>query len=192
LVDFASLFTIRAMRDLLVLLLHFVATVARLGGPGGARSVVAESVLLKHQLLILNRAQRHAPNLYLADRIIAGVCTLLMRPKAADPFRDRPQTLDALAPPPSAQAAKISPAVLINSVEETGPEGTSPEVIAAVVEMKQRNPTWGCPRIAQQIALAFGISLNKDVVRRILAARCQPPPAAGGPSWLTEAIGLVW
>ena len=30
-----------------------LATVARLAGPGGARSVVAESVLVKHQLLIL-------------------------------------------------------------------------------------------------------------------------------------------
>ena len=36
--------------------------------------------------------------------------------------------------------------------------------------MKQRNPAWGCPRIAQQITVAFGIPLNKDVVRRILAA----------------------
>ncbi len=31
--------------------------VARLAGPGGARSVVAESVLVKLQLLILNRPQ---------------------------------------------------------------------------------------------------------------------------------------
>ena len=44
------------MRDLAVLFLHLLATVARLAGPGGARSVVAESVLVKHQLLILNRS----------------------------------------------------------------------------------------------------------------------------------------
>jgi transposase InsO family protein len=69
--------------------------------------------------------------------------------------------------------------------KKPGPKGPSPEVIAAVVEMKQRNPTWGCPQIAQQIALAFGIPLNKDVVRRILATRHLPTPAAGGPSWLT-------
>ena len=43
-----------AMRDLPVLLLHLLVTVARLAGPGGARAVVAESVLVKHQLLILN------------------------------------------------------------------------------------------------------------------------------------------
>ena len=51
------------MRDLAVLFLHLLATVARLAGPGGARSVVAESVLVKHQLLILNRSRKRSPNL---------------------------------------------------------------------------------------------------------------------------------
>jgi putative transposase len=53
-----------------------------------------------------------------------------------------------------------------------------------VVYMKERNPTWGCPRIAQQIALAFAIPVNKDVVRRILAVRYQLAPDATGPAWL--------
>ena len=66
-----------------------------------------------------------------------------------------------------------------------GPKGPSQDVIAAVVDMKQRNPSWGCPRIAQQITLAFGIPIDKDVVRRILAARYQPKPDSAGPSWLT-------
>jgi transposase InsO family protein len=51
--------------------------------------------------------------------------------------------------------------------------------------MKQRNPRWGCPRIAKQIALAFGLSINKDVVRRILAAHYHPSADGSGPSWLT-------
>ena len=46
------------MRDLTVLVLHLLATVARLAGPRGARSVVAESVLLKQQLLILCLPER--------------------------------------------------------------------------------------------------------------------------------------
>ena len=45
-----------AMRDLIILLVHGIATVARLTGPGGLRAVVAESLLVKHQLLILNRS----------------------------------------------------------------------------------------------------------------------------------------
>jgi putative transposase len=51
--------------------------------------------------------------------------------------------------------------------------------------MKRRNPLWGCPRLAEQINLAFGVDINKDVVRRILAGYYQPDPNSGGPSWLT-------
>jgi hypothetical protein len=50
------------VRDLAVLFLHLLVTVARLAGPGGARSVVAESVLVKHQLLILNWSRKRSPN----------------------------------------------------------------------------------------------------------------------------------
>ncbi len=66
-----------------------------------------------------------------------------------------------------------------------GPKGPSREVIKAIVEIKRRNPRFGCPRIAQQINLAFGLELDKDVVRRILAAHYRPDPGSGGPSWLT-------
>ena len=37
-----------------------------------------------------------------------------------------------------------------------------------MVEMKHRNPKFGCLKIAQQISYAFGVEVNKDVVRRIL------------------------
>jgi putative transposase len=63
-----------------------------------------------------------------------------------------------------------------------GPKGPSAELIQVVVEMKQRNPTWGCPRIAQQMALAFNIQIDKDVVRRILAHRYLPGQDSAGPS----------
>ena len=68
------------MRDLIILLVHGIATVARLTGPGGLRAVVAESLLVKHQLLILNRSRQRSPNLRASDRILAGVCSLFMRP----------------------------------------------------------------------------------------------------------------
>ena len=173
------------MRDLAVLFLHLIATVARLAGPGGARSVVAESVLVKQQLLILNRSRQRSPNLRVSDRIVAGLCALLMRP--ARLIRSaivlKPSTLLGVH-----QALKNRKYRLLFSPKlrkKPGPQGPRQEIIAAVVQMKQRNPTWGCPRIAQQIALAFNIQINKDVVRRILAARYQPEPDSAGPSWLT-------
>ena len=53
--------------------------------------------------------------------------------------------------------------------DKPGPKGPSENLIRAVVEMKKRNPAWGCPRIAEQIALAFDVPINKDVDRaRIL------------------------
>jgi putative transposase len=68
------------VRDRAVLFLHLLATVARFAG-GGARSVVAESVHVKQQLLILNRSRKRCPNLRVSDRLVAGVCALLMRPR---------------------------------------------------------------------------------------------------------------
>jgi hypothetical protein len=37
-----------AMRNLFVRFIHLVATLARLLGPGGVRSLVADSLLIKH------------------------------------------------------------------------------------------------------------------------------------------------
>src|SRR6266581_7502049 len=68
------------MRDIFVLFVHVIVTVVRLARPGGFRSVIAESALVRHQLLILNRGRKRAPNLRVSDRIIAGLCTLFMRP----------------------------------------------------------------------------------------------------------------
>jgi hypothetical protein len=63
-----------------MLLLHCLTTLARLLGPGGTRAVIAETLLIKHQLVILNRSRRRAPNLTTTDRIVMGLCTLFISP----------------------------------------------------------------------------------------------------------------
>lgn len=57
-----------AMRNVLILLAHVIATVVRLVRPGGIRSVIAESALLRHQFLVLNRPRQRAPDLRPVDR----------------------------------------------------------------------------------------------------------------------------
>jgi len=47
-----------------------------------------------------------------------------------------------------------------------------------------RNPRFGCRRIAQQLAFTFGVDIDKDVVRRVLAKHHRPG-GSNGPSWLT-------
>ena len=64
------------MRGLIVLIIHLITTLLRLVQPGGVRGVVAESVLAKHQLLILNRSRRRAPDLRIPDRLIVGFCSV--------------------------------------------------------------------------------------------------------------------
>lgn len=62
----------------------------------------------------------------------------------------------------------------VKSRRKLGPKGLSSELIAAIVDMKKRNPRFGCPRIAEQIKLAFGTDINKDVVRRVLDHHYHP------------------
>ena len=169
------------MRDAFTLFLHAIVMVIRLGRPGGLRSVVAESVLMRHQILILNRGRKRAPNLRASDRIIAGLCTLLMPP--ARVWRSavvlKPSTLLHFHKMLTKQKYRL----LFSPKRgcRPGPKGPTKELIVAVLEMKRRNPTWGCQRIAQQITLAFGVDVDKDVVRRILAAHFRPEAGSGGP-----------
>jgi len=173
------------MRDLVILVVHVIATLVRLLGPGGIRSVVAESVLVKQQLLILNRSRRRAPHLRTSDRLVAGLCALLIRP--ARLIRSaivlKPSTLLSLH-----HALRNRKYRLLFSSKRRGrpgPRGPRKELIEALVQMKLCNPAWGCPRIAQQITLAFDIPIDKDMVRRILARHYRPENGCGGPSWLT-------
>ncbi len=69
------------MRDLLILVIHLVVTFAKLLRPGGVRAVTAESLALKHQLLISNRTRQRAPNLTPLDRVILGITTLFFNPR---------------------------------------------------------------------------------------------------------------
>src|SRR5438876_9641050 len=151
------------MHELLILAVHLVVTLAKLLRPGGARAVVAESLILKHQLLISNRCRRRAPNLTSIDRFVLGLTTLFMSPR-------RIPKLGALVKP--ATLFKFHKALVDRKYRllfssssrrrKPGSKGPSAELIAAIVEMKRRNPHFGCVRIAKQISHGFGVLIDKD------------------------------
>ena len=68
------------MRDLLFLTIHLLVTCAKLLRPGGVRAVAAESLLLKHQIMISNRSRQRAPNLTTLDRFVLALTTLFIKP----------------------------------------------------------------------------------------------------------------
>src|SRR6516162_2664641 len=129
-----------SMRNLAVLVIHLIATLARLLGPGGVRSLVAESLLLKHQLLIVNRSRQRSPNLSAGDRILAGLLALLVRPTRLlrSAIALKPSTLLGLHKVLSKQKYRML--FSTKRRRKRGPKGASVELIHAVVEMKQRNP----------------------------------------------------
>ena len=173
------------MKDLLILLVHLLTTVAKLLGPGGARAVVADSLLMKQQLLIIHRSRRRAPNLSTLDRFLFGFWSLFLVPRHIQRAAAiiRPSTLLKF----HHLLKKRKYRLLYSSGRKgkPGPKGPSPELIQAIVELKQRNPRFGCLRIAQQINKAFEVAIDKDLVRRVLARHYHPMPDDGGPSWLT-------
>jgi hypothetical protein len=136
-------------------------------------------------MLILNRSRRRAPNLRIQDRFIAGLCSLWIKPSRLRKVALAFKTSRLLSFHRALVQRKYR--LLFSPKQRTkpGPKGPVADLIRAVVEMKKRNSTWGCPQIAAQINLAFGTSINKDVVRRILALYYQPAPNADRPSWLT-------
>ena len=116
------------MRDLLILLVHLITTTARLMGPGGARSVVAESLLVKHQLqlLILNRSRQRAPNLRASDRLLAGVCSLFIRPTRRGPLGHRAQTVNDPGLPSALADTQVPRTVLTDAPRPTRSQGSVP------------------------------------------------------------------
>ena len=66
-----------------------------------------------------------------------------------------------------------------------GPKGPSKALIDAIVELKARNPRFGCPRIALIISRTFGVDIDKNVVQRVLTRHYRAPPRGTGPSWLS-------
>ena len=66
------------MKVILILLVHFVVTAAKLLRPGGAKAVMAESLLMKHQLMVSNRTRKRSPNLTTMDRVLMGVYSLFI------------------------------------------------------------------------------------------------------------------
>ena len=98
-----------AMKTVLALFVHLLATVAKCVGPGGPRAVVAENLLLKHQLLILGRSRKRAPNLFAGDRFLLNlwsrdgltgfsvtVSLVEMAKSAAHPLSRSPSRTDVL------------------------------------------------------------------------------------------------
>jgi putative transposase len=184
------------MKHLLLTLLHLAVITAKLCGPGGVRAVIVENLLLKQQLIVLRRARQRAPNLTLSDRLLCGFGSLFLSPgrirKVAIALR--PSTLlafhQALVRRKYHRLFSSSPCP-----NKSGPKDPDKALIRAIVELKSRNPRFGCPRIGRIISHTFGVDIDKNVVSRVLAKHHRPTSGGTGPSWLSfigHAADSLW
>ena len=111
--------TIAGMGEFAILFLHLIVTLAQLAKPGGLRSVVAESVLVRHQLLGRKRAQpaRHGSD----DR---GVVRGLHPAGARSPLRYCSETFHSAAFPQRAEQTKVPHLVFAQTPVSAWSEGT--------------------------------------------------------------------
>jgi putative transposase len=153
--------------------------------PGGGRELIAINLVLRHQLVVLNRGRKRSPNIPAVHRLLLGFWTQLIRP-------DRIGGL-AIALRPSTMfkihiayvKKKYRDLFSSKTKRKPGPKGPSKKLIQAIVEFKMRNPRCDCPRIAQQISDAFGIELSRDEVRRVLLKYLKPTGTDDGHRGLT-------
>ena len=174
------------MKDALILAIHLTSLLVRLLKPGGMKVVAAENLVLKKQLLIIQRSRSKAPNLTTMDRLTFGWLAMLLSPKriAQSAIIIKPSTL--LSFYKALVKRKYLRLFSSTGKGKPGPKGPNSDLIKAIVKIKLRNPQFGCPRIAFIITNTFGININKDVVRRVLMKHYHPrPDDRGGPSWLS-------
>ncbi len=170
---------------LIAFIFSYIVLCLKLLSPGGVRAVVAENMVLRQQLITLSRNQKRSPRLTFFEKITFGLLSSMISAKRL--------TRIAITLKP-ATLLKFHKA-LVNrkyrllfsniSSKKPGPKGIDEKVIYLIIEMKQRNPNYGYRRIAMQISNAFGIEIDKDVVRRVLSKHYKNNPEGTGPSWLS-------
>ena len=112
------------MYEFIVLLVHSIVTLVRLAKPGGLRSVVAESVLVRHQLLILNRGRKRAPNLTPCGSDHRWLVRPFHTSGSRLPFRYRVEAFHSAVFPQSAEETEVPHVVLTPSPSSAWTQGT--------------------------------------------------------------------
>jgi len=167
------------------IILSFISIWLRLLRPGGMRAVAAENIALRKQLIALSRHQKRAPKLTAFDKIVFGILTAMIKPNRLRRIAIAIKPATLLKFHKALVQRKYRLFFSRKSLRKPGPKGPSEAIIDAIVEMKKRNPRYGYRRIAMQVSNAFGIEIDKDVVRRVLDRCYKNRPKDDGPSWLT-------
>ncbi len=172
------------MSELLIYISSFLHSYLRVLQPGGAKALAAENAALRHQLAIITRGRKRAPNLELRDRILLGLMVELVADKRLEKIAAilKPKTL--LKFHKSLVDQKYKDMYSNKTRGKPGPKALPKEIVKIIIEMKQRNPPFGCRKIAQMVNFYFDLNICHNQVYRILIQYDLISPD-DGPSWLS-------
>ena len=174
---------VHRMREWIVLMAHLIVTTIRTVTPGGACAVIAESLLLKHQLLILNRSRKKAPKLRALDRILLGLGALLVSPQRILKVAVAIRASTLLRFHRALVRRKYQWLFSSKTRHLPGPKGPSTELIAAILEIKRLNPRsvdlFRCESI---LLKSFWVMVVMDVFSRRIVGFGVEPAHIGGVS----------
>jgi len=173
------------MLEFIELLVHFLVTLIKLLKPGGVKRVMAESIAMKQQLIVMNRARKRSPVLVTRDRFLFGLLVILIGERRLQKIAVIIKPATILAFHKALVKRKYSKLYSNRTKKSPGRKPRDQVLIDLVVEMKRRNPSYGCGRISMQIFEAFGIAISRFAVARILRKNKHNLPSGNGPSWLT-------
>ena len=170
------------MKFVFTIICAFVRCQLALITPTGKRHLVAEMLVLKTQLLLVQRKQARAPSLTKWQRIFFAVVSVwipaLRLARCAVVLK--PATIIALHR--WLVGRKYS-----KLFGQSGRRGRPPIAKVSrelIIEIKRHNPIFGCPQIAALVFDRTGARVSDETVRRILAKH-RPATKGDGPSWLT-------
>jgi len=147
--------------------------------------VMAETIAMKQQLIVMNRSRKRSPTLATRDRFLFGLLTMLIGRCRLQKIAVIIKSATILAFHKSLVKRKYS--LLYSNKKKIVPDRKSQDqaLIDLVIDMNNRNPLFGYGRISMQIFEAFGISISRFAVGRILRKNKHNLPSGDGPSWLT-------
>jgi putative transposase len=164
------------------ILCSVIRTWMRLCAGAPHRSLLAEVVALRAQLIVARRKISRA-RLSPIDRLILGFTYHFLSPRV------RLKTLILVKPQTVLKfhrwlVNKKSSRLYRNFQRKSGRPPLSKEIKTLILEIKQKNPLFGCPQIAAIILDRTGTSVSEETVRRTLMKFYTGQPGSG-PSWLS-------
>ncbi len=182
------------MLGILRLILDAIVLMARLLRPDGKSLLVAEHLLVRQQLLLMRRKSFRAPRLTFVDRLIFAVTSLFIGSSRL-PKLSIVVAHSTLLRLHKALVERKYSKLFSNKNRKPGPKGPTAELIKLIIEIKQKNPRYGYPKIALLVSQVTGKDISEQTVRRILQKYYLTPIGGGGPSWLSligNAKDTLW